>query len=203
MHYACTFCLCARLHERVGNGRQHQNSSGARINRASSRLRYVCMYVCCHACAHRHHDHALIGRTAPAVGQKREWSTKHRDLREDAKCKRERQKMMQRENRDYQGWETMLDLGSRREAEDGVYSYSAWTHGWGSTHGWVAVNDPLPIALFSVQLLKHLLYIDFISKWKGGWLATPSTHSSPWSAPDAMQRETWGGAETYKNERWI
>ena len=159
---------------------------------------YVCMYACMYAvtlkecnyglyaCAHRHHDHALIDRTAPRSDK----SESERQKRRSTETYERTLKMMQRENRDYQGWETTLDLGSRREAQDRVYSYSAWTHGWGSTHGWVAVNDPLPIALFSVQLLKHLLYIDFISKWKGGWLATPSTHSSPWSAPDAMQRET-------------
>ena len=43
---------------------------------------------------------------------------------------------------------------SRREAEDGVCIAHGPTDG---VHARVAINDPLPIVLFSVQLLKHLL----------------------------------------------
>ena len=35
---------------------------------------------------------------------------------------------------------------------------------WMGVHGRVAVNDPLPIALFSVQLATEASVVDFISK---------------------------------------
>ena len=149
------------------------------------------MYVCCklqecnyvfYACAHRHHGHALAGLAAlPA---------------DKARMKFEAQRLAKlREGErtlDVGGGETEDDAErkqrptrmrnyarSRREAEDG----SPWLSGR---------KRPFTHLIVFSSATVYSIWSRFLKQMKVGWLGTPFTPSSPWSAPDMMQRERRG-----------